>query len=304
MADVDDLDAGVAAFGAHLRDERGLSAATCHHYRRDLEAFAHYCRDAGTTHWSRVTSAEVRAFVAAGHRRGLGGRSLARALSALRTFFAYLMREGIATANPAADVTAPKSGRRLPETLAVDEAARLLDGPADDDTLALRDRALFELVYSSGLRLAEVAALDAADVTHDPETLRVVGKGARTRIVPVGRTARAALQAWLTVREGLAPATEPALFVSRRGRRLAHRSIQQRLRALADERGLGRPVHPHMLRHAFATHLLESSGDLRAVQELLGHASLATTQVYTHLDFQHLAEVYDRTHPRARRKRD
>ncbi|WP_440996722.1 tyrosine recombinase XerC [Arhodomonas sp. SL1] len=302
MAD-DALAGAVTAFLAHLRDERGLSPATVRHYGRDVEAFAHHAREADLPAWGRVTEADVRAFIAARHRRGLGGRSLARMLSALRTFFAYLMREGLVANNPATGVPAPRAPRRLPETLDVDETARLLDGN-DDDTLARRDRAIFELVYSSGLRLAEVAALDVADVAGDPETLRVEGKGAKTRIVPVGRRARTAVQAWLAVRGSLSPAGEPALFVSRRGRRLAHRSIQQRLRVMARQQGLDRPVHPHMLRHAFATHLLESSGDLRAVQELLGHASLATTQVYTHLDFQHLAEVYDRAHPRARRKRD
>jgi len=165
-----------------------------------------------------------------------------------------------------------------------------------------RDRALFELVYGSGLRLAEVAALDAADLAASPAELRITGKGARTRIVPVGRQANQAVAEWLQVRDQMAAADEPALFVSRRGRRLSHRAIQQRLKALAAERGLEQSVHPHMLRHAFATHLLESSGDLRAVQELLGHADISTTQIYTHLDFQHLAEVYDRAHPRARRK--
>ncbi|WP_435103075.1 tyrosine recombinase XerC [Arhodomonas sp. AD133] len=295
--------AGIAAFVGHLRHERGLAAATSHHYRRDLEGFAAHCRKVGFTDWAAVDAGVVRDYIAARHRRGLGARSLARVLAAIRSLYRYLLRQGAVAYDPAADISPPKVRRRLPETLAVDEAARLLDVETGDDPLARRDRALFELVYGSGLRLAEVAALDAADVAGDPDSLRVTGKGARTRIVPVGRFARQAVRAWLAVRTSLAPADEPALFVSRRGRRLAHRSIQQRVKALARQQGLHRPVHPHMLRHAFATHLLESSGDLRAVQELLGHANIGTTQIYTHLDFQHLAEVYDRAHPRARRRR-
>lgn len=297
-----ELRAWLDRFDAHLRDERRLAPLTRRHYRRDLDAFAGHCEAAGLTEWKAVDAGHVRHFVAARHRAGLGGRSLARGLSALRSLFRFLIREQAATHDPAAGIQAPKAPRRLPETLDVDETARLLDAVPGVDPLLRRDVALFELAYSSGLRLAELAALEASAVAHDPEEIEVIGKGAKSRIVPVGRKARAALATWLAARPAVAAPGEPALFVSRRGRRLSHRAIQQRLAALAHRQGLGRPVHPHMLRHAFASHLLESSGELRAVQELLGHANLATTQIYTHLDFQHLAEVYDRAHPRARRK--
>lgn len=295
----------LARYLAYLRDERRLSPLTCKHYARDLDAFSRYLTEQSVTDWQAVRPDQVRSWIAQGHRRGLSPRSLQRRLSSVRGLYRFLQREGLSTADPAADISAPKQRRRLPHTLDVDATAQLLDSPADEttkDPLSLRDHALFELVYSAGLRLAEVAALDAADLAGAPSELRVTGKGARTRIVPVGRQARAAIAEWLTARQQVAASGEPALFVSRRGQRLSHRAIQQRLQALAAARGLGQNVHPHMLRHAFATHLLESSGDLRAVQELLGHADISTTQIYTHLDFQHLAEVYDRAHPRARRK--
>lgn len=290
---------------AHLRDERRLSALTCQHYARDLEALAGWLTELDIGDWTNVTAEHIRGWIAQGHRRGLSPRSLQRRLSAVRGLYRYLQREGRARIDPAADISAPKQRRRLPRTLDVDATAQLLNAPADasqDDPIQQRDRAVFELVYSSGLRLAEVAALDAADLAGAPAELRITGKGARTRIVPVGRQANRAVSAWLRVRDQIAAADETALFVSQRGRRLSHRAIQQRLKALAAQRGLEQSVNPHMLRHAFATHLLESSGDLRAVQELLGHADISTTQIYTHLDFQHLAEVYDRAHPRARRK--
>ncbi len=306
------LTAALADYLAHLRDERRLAQLTRQHYARDLQALADYLARQNVPDWHEVAPELIRAWVAQGHRRGLSPRSLQRALSAVRGLYRYLQREGRAQHDPAADISAPRQRRRLPAALDVDQTARLLDPTPDaaDATtadagaaiLALRDRALFELVYGAGLRLAEVAALDAADLAGEPRELRVIGKGARTRLVPVGEQARAASAAWLQARPALAAAAEPALFVSRRGHRLSHRSIQTRLRQLARERGLDQPVNPHMLRHAFATHLLESSGDLRAVQELLGHADISTTQIYTHLDFQHLAEVYDRAHPRARRR--
>ncbi|MEX0431444.1 tyrosine recombinase XerC [Spiribacter insolitus] len=292
---------------AHLRDERRLSALTCRHYRRDLEAFGDFLTDTDIPDWRAVSSAHVRAWISAGHRRGLSPRSLQRQLSAVRGFYRYLQREGLAQSDPSADIRAPRERRSLPRTLDVDAITHLLDAPdapmPRNDPLVERDHAIFELIYGSGLRLAEVAALDISDAAGQPRELRVLGKGARTRIVPVGRKAREALARWLAVRDELAVSGESALFVSRRGGRLSHRAIQTRLAELARAQGMDQPVHPHMLRHAFATHLLESSGDLRAVQELLGHADIGTTQIYTHLDFQHLAEVYDRAHPRARRQR-
>lgn len=293
----------LARFDSHLAGERRLSPLTRRHYRRDLDALARWSSERDLTDWRQLDSQHIRQFIADGHRSGLAGPSLQRRLSALRTFFAYLIREGACPRDPAADIAAPRSPRRLPRTLDPDQMARLLDqAAADGDPLRQRDAALFELVYSSGLRLAEVASLDLNHVDTAEGMVRVTGKGARTRVVPVGRIALRRLRSWLAVRGGMASADEQALFVSRRGRRLSHRSIHARLDQLALEAGIPGRVHPHMLRHAFASHMLESSGDLRAVQDLLGHADIGTTQIYTHLDFQHLAQVYDRAHPRARKK--
>ena len=299
------LEATATEFLVYLRDARRLAEQTREHYGRDLQAVANYLASEGVTRWEQVTIAHLRGYIGRARRRGLGGRSIQRHLASLRSLFNYLIDQGRVGANPAADVRAPRSPRPLPQTLDPDETARLLASQATDaDPLHGRDRAMFELVYSCGLRLAELASLDVADVPRGSETLRVMGKGAKSRVVPVGRQAKRALGNWLAVRGQLARDSEEALFVGRSGRRLGRRAIQKRLDGLAQHSGLGRPVHPHMLRHAFASHLLESSGDLRAVQELLGHADISTTQVYTHLDFQHLAEVYDRAHPRAKKRRD
>ncbi len=291
------------AFLDSLRHERNLSPLTVKHYRRDLENFMAFCDEQGIDDWRQVADETVRQYVARRHRRGLGGRSLQRELSALRSFFRHLLRYGELAHNPAAEVRAPRAPRPLPKTLDVEQAARLVAVPGDDP-LAVRDRAILELFYSSGLRLAELLALnlsDAADLLQG--RVRVTGKGNKTREVPVGRHAVAALQAWLRERQGWKPVDAEALFLSRQGRRLSPRAVQARLRRHARERGIEGGAHPHMLRHSFASHLLESSGDLRAVQELLGHADISTTQIYTHLDFQHLAQVYDRAHPRARKRR-
>ncbi|SEP01181.1 tyrosine recombinase XerC [Aquisalimonas asiatica] len=291
-------------FDSHLAHERRLAALTRQHYRRDLDALVAWCDRHTIDHWPELDASHIRQFVADGHRGGLSGRSLQRRLAALRTFFRFLVRDGLLQHDPAADIPAPKSGKRLPRTLDADAVARLLDGlDPGDDPLLLRDLALFELLYSSGLRLAEAAGLDLDGVDLKEGTVQVLGKGSRARILPVGRRARSRLGEWLGVRGQLATMDEHALFVSQRGGRLSRRSIESRLAQLA-ARVLGQPVHPHMLRHSFASHLLESSGDLRAVQELLGHASIGTTQVYTHLDFQHLARVYDAAHPRARKGSD
>lgn len=287
----------------HLTSERRLSPLSREHYRRDLDRLQVWCVSQGLEHWEDLDGHHIRAFIAGEHRRGLGGRSLQRQLSAIRGFYRFLIREGFCRNNPAQNVRAPKSPRRLPATLDPDQTARLLDQGADtDDPLQHRDVAIFELVYSCGLRLAEVAALNRGDVDADSDMLQVTGKGARARLLPVGRMARRRLAAWLNLRPRFAGPEQAALFVSRQGKRLSHRSIQSRLQRLAPLTGLDQHVHPHMLRHAFASHLLESSGDLRAIQELLGHADIGTTQIYTHLDFQHLARVYDQAHPRARRK--
>lgn len=288
-------------YDRYLVSERRLSGLSRKHYRRDLDSLQRWCDAQGLDHWMALDGHHMRQFVAGEHRRGLGGKSLQRLLSSIRGFYRFLLREQVCRVNPAQDIRAPKSPRRLPSSLDPDQTARLLDQGADsDDPLQQRDVAIFELVYSCGLRLAEVASLDCSDI--DGDMLQVTGKGARTRILPVGRMARQRLADWLALRPQFAGAGQLALFVSRRGKRLSHRSIQSRLQRLAAVTGLDRHVHPHMLRHAFASHLLESSGDLRAIQELLGHADIGTTQIYTHLDFQHLAEVYDKAHPRANRK--
>lgn len=288
-------------FAGHLADERRLAPLTCSHYRRHLDAFAEHCRQSGVTEWTEVDVHLVRAFVARQHRRGNSGKTLQAVLAAIRSLFNYLLREGQVHHNPAQDVRAPRNGRKLPDPLDVDQVAQLLQPPGADP-LACRDHAMMELLYSSGLRLAELVA---ADVNHlDPREalIRVTGKGAKERIVPVGRAALEALGAWLNVRAGLAATGQPALFVSRTGHRLSARSVQQRLHRRGSERGVPGRLHPHKLRHSFASHMLESSGDLRGVQELLGHSDISTTQIYTHLDFQHLATVYDRAHPRAKKK--
>ncbi|HKL78355.1 MAG TPA: tyrosine recombinase XerC [Gammaproteobacteria bacterium] len=286
----------IERFTAHLRDERGLSPRTVTAYRRDLEAFRAYLAGAGPE-WSAVSTRQVRGFVADLHRRGRSARSLHRVLSSLRTFYRYLIRERLAAANPAEQVPAPRADRKLPRTLAPEQASALLDRPAAQGTLEeLRDQALFELLYSSGIRVSEAAGLDVGDVDRTTGEARVLGKGQKRRIVPVGRKALAALAAYLPVRAEQVASGETALFITRRGRRMAVRTMQQRVR-----RWSGGAASPHTLRHSFASHVLESSGDLRAVQEMLGHANLATTQIYTHLDIQHLATAYDRAHPRARR---
>lgn len=288
-------------FFRHLGDERRLSPLTLTHYRRDLSQCMVYCDAAGISDWERLTVAEVRGWVSALHRRGLSGKSIQRALSALRTFYRYLLREQVVSCNPASGVSAPKSTRRLPGTLTADQAARLVSLAARDP-LAARDRALLELLYSSGLRLSELVNLNIPELDLTAGSVRVTGKGRKVRDVPVGAKARAALRDWLAVRVQYAVADEPAVFVARNGKRLGARAVQARLRWRARQQGMEVPVHPHMLRHSFASHLLESSGDLRAVQEMLGHANISTTQIYTHLDFQHLAGVYDKAHPRARKK--
>jgi integrase/recombinase XerC len=291
----------VAAFLSQLATERRLSAHTVDAYRRDLEALLEFAAAEGIGSVTEIGSYDVRRFAAQNFRRGLSPRSIARRLSAVRSFFAYLVNEGIVTANAAVHVQAPKPSRRLPAALDTDQVAQLLER-SDEDRLSVRDRAMFELMYSSGLRLAELVQLDVDSVDLSDATVRVTGKGSKARIVPVGRVAIEAVRQWLTVRAQLNPKDLPALFLSQRGSRLAARSVQARLNAWAKNQGSPVRVHPHMLRHSFASHLLESSGDLRAVQELLGHASISTTQAYTHLDFQHLATVYDKAHPRARRR--
>ena len=289
-------------FFQYLKSERRLSPHTASGYRRDLDALLRFCAAQELNDWGALKVPDARAFATYLHRQDLAGRSIARALSAARSFYRYLLREGLVTHNPFAGIAAPKSGKRLPKALSVDQAARLMQIEGDAP-LVHRDRALLELLYSSGLRLAEIVGIDVADLDLRDGAVTVTGKGGKTRILPVGSQARAALAVWLKERATIASAGETAVFLGRNGKRLGARSVQLRLKQWARRQGLETPVHPHMLRHSFASHLLESSGDLRAVQELLGHADLSTTQVYTHLDFQHLAKVYDLAHPRARRRK-
>ncbi|MGI9307738.1 MAG: tyrosine recombinase XerC [Gammaproteobacteria bacterium] len=285
----------------HLEFERRMSAHTIKSYRRDLECLQDYCDKNDFAHWSVLRVHNIRRFAATCHAQGLGGRSIQRRLSGIRSFMNYLIREGQLKQNPAIDVSAPKAPKRLPDTLDADQMARLLDvkgdEPVDD-----RDRAILELLYSSGLRLAELVGLDIGDVDLADATVRVLGKGSKTRIVPVGRYACEAVKKWQLIRSCMASPEEKALFVGQRGKRISPRTVQSRVKLRAVESGLPQRVHPHLFRHSFATHLLESSSDLRGVQELLGHADISTTQIYTHLDFQHLAQIYDKSHPRARRQ--
>ena len=290
-----------AQFLVYLHDERGLSPRTVAAYRRDLERFSEELSQQGISGPGHAAEYDIRRFIARLHRQGLGARSIQRLLSATRSFYRWLMREGMANQNPAAQVRAPKAARKLPGTLDTDAVARLLD-IREDSPLALRDKAIMELFYSSGLRLTELASLRWDQVDAASGLITVTGKGNKTRVVPLGSYAAAALAAWNRVRGQFAGFDEPCIFVSNRGNPISVRTIQARVKYWARRQGLPQKVYPHLLRHSFASHMLESSGDLRAVQELLGHADISTTQVYTHLDFQHLASVYDKAHPRARKK--
>lgn len=285
----------------HLDYERRLSPLTSKHYRRDLAALLRFCDKANIRLWSDLDSEHFRAFAAASYRSGLSAKSIQRQLSASRTFFRYLLREKYVRRNPVESVSAPKAPKRLPGNLDADRMARLLEIPGEGPIVA-RDRAMLELLYSSGLRLAELTNLNCGDVDKHDATVHVTGKGSKDRIVPVGRHALRALKLWDKSRVLLAAEDEKALFVSNRGTRISGRSVQARVSHWAKEQGIDANVYPHLFRHSFATHMLESSHDLRGVQELLGHSNISTTQIYTHLDFQHLAQIYDKTHPRARKK--
>lgn len=287
------------AFLERLTGQRQASAHTLDAYRRDLAALALWAGKAGHEGIDGLQEADLRQFVAAEHRRGLAPRSLQRRLSALRSYYQWRLAEGAIPANPARAIRSPRAPRKLPQVLDVDEAVRLVDLPTDAP-LGLRDRALLELFYSSGLRVSELCGLRWRDLDLDQGLVGVRGKGGKERVVPVGSHARDALAQW---RASRAAGANDCVFPGRDGRPLTTRAVQLRLKQLALRQGVAKRVHPHLLRHSFASHMLESSGDLRAVQELLGHADIATTQIYTHLDFQHLAKVYDVAHPRARRRR-
>lgn len=283
---------------AWLSNEKRYSNLTAENYARDL---GHLFELAAETPLADLKINHIRRFIAQLHSTGLGGRSLARMLSAWRGFYTYLMRDHGLADNPCVGLRAPKSPKTLPQALSPDEAMRMVDLPTDT-TAAIRDKAIYELFYSSGLRLAELVDLDPPQLDMNAGEVRVTGKGSKTRIVPLGAYAITALQAWLAVRDQLAKAGETALFVGQRGSRISPRVVQLRMKQWGIKLGITSNVHPHLLRHSFATHVLQSSGDLRAVQEMLGHASISTTQVYTHLDFQYLSKIYDAAHPRAKKK--
>ena len=304
MSEVDPrLQPRIDAFITYLRVERQLSVHTRDNYQRHLGEACRLLQADGLEEWAQLSAAAVRRLVVRLHRHGQQApRSIATKMSALRSFLDYLVQQGVLQANPARGISTPKQGRPLPKNLDVDQVYQLLNITDEGDPLAVRDRAIMELFYSSGLRLAELVALNVADLARDDRQLRVLGKGNKERVVPVGRMALEWLNKWLAVRPLLAVDGEPALFLSKQKRRISARSVQLRLEQWGVKQSLAPHVHPHKLRHSFATHLLESSSDLRAVQELLGHANLATTQIYTHLDFKRLAEVYDQAHPRARRE--
>ena len=285
-----------------LESLRHLSPHTQKAYQRDLATLLAYCKIQGVNKWRDLDGRQMRGYAAWRHRQGLDGKSIQRNLSAVRAFYRYLINQGVTGQNPVLGILAPKTPRNLPRALDVDQAAHLVSIEGEKP-LVVRDRAMLELMYSSGLRLSELMQLNMGDLDLRDAVVTVLGKGKKTRAVPIGRYAIAALKKWFAVRQDLIKGDEPAVFISRTGRRLTPRAFQLRLNHWALKQGIATRVHPHMLRHSFASHLLESSGNLRAVQELLGHADIKTTQVYTHLDFQHLARVYDQAHPRARRKK-
>lgn len=295
------MNADLDRYIEHLRSERQVSPHTLDGYRRDLGKVVALCETFAIADWPALDPRTLRSMVARLHQQGQSSRSLARLLSAVRGLYRYLVREGVCRHDPASGLSAPKGERRLPKTLDADRAQQLLDGAVEDDFIARRDQAILELFYSSGLRLSELVGLNLDGLDLNDGSVRVHGKGNKVRELPVGRMARQALEQWLPLR-ALANPQDGAVFVGRTGRRLGPRAIQLRVRA-AGVRELGQHLHPHMLRHSFASHMLESSQDLRAVQELLGHADISTTQIYTHLDFQHLAAVYDKAHPRAKRNK-
>jgi integrase/recombinase XerC len=298
------LGAAATRFLDYLRDVRQLSPHTISNYQRDLASLERFCKTTGKDGIDELVEADIRAWASQLHRRGLAGASIQRSLSASRSFYNFLGRESGILRNPAASVQAPRKPRKLPKTLDVDQVNKYLSFDSDSIT-ARRDSAIAELFYSAGLRLAELASIEIDDIDPHSKLLTVTGKGRKTRTVPVGSVALQAIARWLEVRPAASADGEDcrALFTSNRGRRISVRNIQERLKLQGRKAAMRQDVHPHMLRHSFASHMLESSGDLRAVQELLGHANISTTQIYTHLDFLHLAKVYDAAHPRAKRRK-
>lgn len=291
----------LAEFLNHLKTIKRYSIATIDNYQRDLENFLSYLQSNSKTEFTQADSEDVRSFIASRFRQGLASSSLQRQLSSLRSLFNYLLKENIISANPAVNIRAPKGKKRLPNVMDVDQVGQLLEQQADTP-LQIRDHAMMELMYSSGLRLSELVNLNMSEIDLEVPEVKVLGKGNKNRFLPIGRHAQQALTIWFNTRAELVQTNESAVFVSNRGTRISARSVQTRIQQQAQRSGLGLHLHPHMLRHSFASHVLQSSGDLRSVQELLGHANISTTQVYTQLDFQHLANVYDKAHPRAKKK--
>ena len=284
----------------HLTFERGLSKLTQENYARDIKVLLEN-NDAHQLSLDAIKPANIRQLIAKLHGQGLGGKSISRMLSAWRGFFDYLVKHHQFTNNPCIGMRAPKTAKSLPQALSADQAVQLVD-IKEDDLLSLRDHAILELFYSSGLRLAELVSLNFNTLDLANGTVTVTGKGNKTRIVPVGSHAIDAVSTWINARQSIAKPDEPALFITKQGNRITPRAIQYRIKEWSIKQGINSDVHPHMLRHSFATHVLQSSGDLRAVQEMLGHANISSTQVYTHLDFQHLAKIYDQAHPRAKKR--
>ncbi|MCG3883613.1 tyrosine recombinase XerC [Photobacterium leiognathi] len=295
------LEQPLERFYEYLRSERELSLHTQQNYKRQLTRIAEQLVELKVESWQQVDAGWVRQIASKGMRDGLKASSLAMRLSALRSFFDFLVHQNVLKANPAKGVAAPRKSRPLPKNLDVDEMNQLLD-VNEDDPLAIRDRAMMELMYGAGLRLSELVGIDLRNISLSKGDLRVIGKGDKERIVPFSGLAREWVAKWLKLRDSIAQADEQALFVSKLGHRISTRNVQKRMAEWGQKQAVSSHINPHKLRHSFATHMLESSGDLRAVQELLGHANLSTTQIYTHLDFQHLAKVYDEAHPRAKKR--
>lgn len=296
------LQEAIAPFITHLRTQRQLSEHTCLNYQRDLDNLAVFATSRGIQDWSSITPKILRYWVAQCHQKNLSGKSMQRMLSAVRTFYRYGLREGIYQQNPANSISAPKTPRKLPKAPDVDQTQQILDQTPGDE-LEVRDLAMLELIYSSGLRLAELLSVKLTDMDFRGGMITVTGKGKKTRMLPLGEKARVAIEKWLTLREACVKPGDMTLFIGQSGKPLSPRTVQLRFKRWGQLHAT-QHLHPHMFRHSFASHLLESSGDLRAVQELLGHSDIATTQIYTHLDFQHLADVYDKAHPRAHRKKE
>ena len=299
-AELDHWQADLSAFLAYLKHERGYSDKTLSSYQLQLSAVASQVAEQAN-HWVELTETQLQLHISS-CRKSLKARSLALRVASLRSFYRYLVQQGKLKENPASYLQVPKFDKPLPKNLDVDQVNHLLDFDTSEDALACRDKAILELFYSSGLRLDELVSANLQDIDWSEALIRVRGKGNKQRVLPIGRMAVAAIKDWLKVRSAYVGTEPEALFLSKQKNRISNRQVQQRVKLWSERQGLAQHLHPHMLRHSFATHMLEASSDLRAVQELLGHANLNTTQVYTHLDFQQLAKVYDNAHPRAKKK--